>query len=1544
MADQPLMFDDLPETAAAPEQGEFMFDDLPDPYAPPPTSQRGATAPVSPSQGQQPVPATQVPQTPVKALGEAVGQDLGQAWKMAGLGLVDKPAESRTTLGFNTDDNAAKAEAAKKYEEDLIKSRPMRTAFAQFGRMLASGAEVSPQEIEDFITKQGEFYGDANDPTYRTRAREAIDYYQKNPGTGTIPGLETPAEITEAPEAAGAFRTGLNEALLNVPGAAGGLVAAGTVNRALPATTPWQVRGLATIGAGIVGGMGSQTAAEAAYDLGDDYLKMIGLDREQRRLNEAENPISAFTGQIASGLIGGRPTLAGGLGLRAAEAGIGAGVEGASQLAQRDFDPLKIGIAAAGSAAMGRPTKFGRIFFDDIVPASKTPQSYLGVERGEHITYEPDLVRAQIMRDLPGKTPEEVITDARLADNPQNLELAKEAVAAFNGRDGIAARRAIAQLDVKKNNGLSQETALGYVNDALDGFKNLPPVTVHPDASSSPVPVKDGTLGYYDQDTGEVHVFADALTSKEDAQAVAFHEVLGHAGLAFKYQKDLDNLLTGMYEKGNIGFKNAVDRFIQDNPNSYADIKDPARRKAAQIEEVLAEASENGALTKSTLDVVKNYIKSVARKAGMDHLEYTDREIRSILATGHDNIIKGEDRALGLGGIRAAAGDDHVEGQRQVAFSQGDNDNQNIYGMEPVAELKGQDNAPSTEIGPGPYKGANQGFSEFPQTERATPMVLDNPDGGGRTRRIPNPDTVFPDEPTQRFAVRNPSFNKRTEDMLDKHLSPDLTDQLAGWVKAVPDRPVVSDAEVRDNAVEWGLDMAQLRNIGAMEDNSDLVVGLKDFMNDKAARVIELSKDLSAGRKGTAEDEAALVKQVLELGEVMSMFDTTRSNLGRMFRSLRTTMDSFGDDYEAIRTMLAESHIGDREGDNFSPEAIREMAKKIAEGGDIKAVRRAVDRLDPDWIKYGNSYYYNSLLGTASVQEGNILGNAFKTFMDLTFDAGGAAVGKARSLVSPERSRATISEIGQRWKSLGKYLTTKDTYKDTLHEFTAPVKGTHKNEFQSQAHNSLPLSMLVETPIRALQAADVFFRGANEAVTLQGLAVRQANEEFQKKLGGKFGEHQGTDGFKQRVEEIKAAPSKKLLSDVAEAGVASVFQTEGGPIVKALSSLRNMKVTDVPTGMAYVLGRLMTPVVTAPVNIWKGAMELTSIPSFNKLMKGERSVYQGGKKVTRKLTDAEKDREVFKLMAGLATTYAAYELASNNEMTGLGPGDPKAKAEWLLSHKPQSIRVGDDWVSYKNMEPFATYLTMMADTIQETKRSEKAMSRKGQESWSNVIGNMVSAASQAALSNAFTRGLTDTLSDEGKVAEKLVVGAASPFTRLPWISEAAVLSDDYRRDQRGVDFGDKVMKRVQSTDAGVFTEGRHNLPIKIDGLGRPIRRVPEQETDPTAIELGRLFDETGIVIVGAPSTTPRGVPIPADIYNAHLAIVGPQVKEAIEEQMRDPVFAKYTDEQKAQVLKKLATKVRSRYGKILDQAMLNRDPNYAKAMMPDLKQAFAEEE
>jgi len=185
---------------------------------------------------------------------------------------------------------------------------------------------------------------------------------------------------------------------------------------------------------------------------------------------------------------------------------------------------------------------------------------------------------------------------------------------------------------------------VNQINELASGWKNSPDFEVYKTVDDIEDPAirqavqreGDGVKGFVGPD-GKVRIIASNLKTPDEVKAVVFHEALGHHGLSQMFRDNLDATLTRFYNEGP-EFRELVDDWMEENPGAYSNSPNPTARAA---EEVLAEMSEQGQIPATLMNRIKNFIKATARKAGIKGVDFSEREIKTILAMAHDAVVNG---------------------------------------------------------------------------------------------------------------------------------------------------------------------------------------------------------------------------------------------------------------------------------------------------------------------------------------------------------------------------------------------------------------------------------------------------------------------------------------------------------------------------------------------------------------------------------------------------------------------------------------------------------------------------------------------------------------------------------------------------------------------------------------------------------------------------------------------------------------------------------------------------------------------------------------
>ena len=195
----------------------------------------------------------------------------------------------------------------------------------------------------------------------------------------------------------------------------------------------------------------------------------------------------------------------------------------------------------------------------------------------------------------------------------------------------------------------------GIVDSAVKDWTNPPPIKVVQSVTDLPPNLRKsitfGVDGFYAD--GTVYLVADNLGTAERVKATLFHESLAHYGFREEFGQKLDPLMDNIY-KTNSAMRAAVDKWLKDNPDTYADLSADEQRRAA-MEEVFAGQSESGPIKnmglRAALNRILSMIKDFLRRMGFN-VSYSDADVANVLAKAHDRVISGGKTGVAASGLR----------------------------------------------------------------------------------------------------------------------------------------------------------------------------------------------------------------------------------------------------------------------------------------------------------------------------------------------------------------------------------------------------------------------------------------------------------------------------------------------------------------------------------------------------------------------------------------------------------------------------------------------------------------------------------------------------------------------------------------------------------------------------------------------------------------------------------------------------------------------------------------------------------------------------
>ena len=194
--------------------------------------------------------------------------------------------------------------------------------------------------------------------------------------------------------------------------------------------------------------------------------------------------------------------------------------------------------------------------------------------------------------------------------------------------------------------GKAQDGVINRVDQLTAGWENAPAFEVYKnflDIKDAPNDVvglyRDGKV-YLNTENILAEAKARDVSPEDIVAGVTFHEALGHYGLAQQFGDELDGTLATILDNSKI-YQRRVNEWLEKNPDAY---KGNPNRDILALEEILAERSEKGRMPASVVNIFKNKIKDYGRQIGLN-LEYSTREVETILGMSHAAVVNGKTRA-----------------------------------------------------------------------------------------------------------------------------------------------------------------------------------------------------------------------------------------------------------------------------------------------------------------------------------------------------------------------------------------------------------------------------------------------------------------------------------------------------------------------------------------------------------------------------------------------------------------------------------------------------------------------------------------------------------------------------------------------------------------------------------------------------------------------------------------------------------------------------------------------------------------------------------
>jgi len=530
----------------------------------------------------------------------------------------------------------------------------------------------------------------------------------------------------------------------------------------------------------------------------------------------------------------------------------------------------------------------------------------------------------------------------------------------------------------------------------------------------------------------------------------------------------------------------------------------------------------------------------------------------------------------------------------------------------------------------------------------------------------------------------------------------------------------------------------------------------------------------------------------------------------------------------------------------------------------------------------------NNILSSTTSFFTNTIGGAIETVKRPAITTATAGV-----KLATRDFRGARSELGAAGADvLGMAHAFGDALADAGHAFTTGERATR--EYAADAFSGK--AGIAATPfLRAMAAFDEFMDTLNGAGAQAAELVRRMHKN---------------PGMSQQ--QVMQTFQKDLQEAAEHGGMAVVFAEGGTGFGRWLGTVRG-QLADAKASprerVAGLIANVLVPFSAVPdVILTKGTQ---AIPGVSEAVGVGKVAYH----VAKGNPDAAKREVAGRLLISVTNGVIFSQVLAGN-VTGNGPSDfEKRKA--LMNAKdangrhiwqPNSIRVGDNWVSYSSLGPIALQLGSIANAVEQYEENGRRVDAKMAEGLSKAMLETVSEAWYIQGISSILQGIKYGYIDVNKLTADLA-SRAIPEGGL--INEVRQFTDPTMREPKSV--GERLANRVPGLSESV--------PPQIDaGTGKPvasdkslltavIRTTGKGEPNPTNEALAR--HDLGVEPSRTISQNGATIELTAPEQREFAKLLGAELDVRVKEAIKNESYKKDTPEGQRRRLQTLINQARA---------------------------------
>lgn len=574
-----------------------------------------------------------------------------------------------------------------------------------------------------------------------------------------------------------------------------------------------------------------------------------------------------------------------------------------------------------------------------------------------------------------------------------------------------------------------------------------------------------------------------------------------------------------------------------------------------------------------------------------------------------------------------------------------------------------------------------------------------------------------------------------------------------------------------------------------------------------------------------------------------------------------------------------------------------------AEARQFSQVDDIVGKNTPDNRSVFGSVYRASLLSGPRTHTGNLVSNTVQNALNATTDRLASGIDLVRSKITG-KEREVVSSAGGRaaglkrgLKAAGEVMKTGNNLwesGDTLTGKSAAWGQGGELEFKNKIANTM-VAKPTNFVFRAMSAGDLPFRYTAFENAIRTEAKRQG---INKGYKGQMLE----DYINSRI----AAPDPELQAYGRRKGNESVYDADT-LLSKGMNAVdRVINSIDNPVGKkaAQTAKTLIAPFVKVPSKVLSTAIDYSPLGTVQALVKKI-----GSKNYTTAKFETDLARSGFGTTALVGLGYA---LSAAGLLTGGYPDDQTERNRWKAEGiEPNSVKIGDKYVSLNYLGPMAI-LTAMGAGVQQRMA-------KGEDAWTVATGTVMDSIN-SFLDQSYVQGLNNAVqavTDSQRYGESYLNSLARGLTPN-LLRQTATATDSKQRQVNNP--GEAIISGIpglsQTLDAKVDTYGReieNKQTLPLGQMWDALKISNSRETNDVIDEVSRLhgidpnnadYQITPTAQQGSISVNGTNVKLANKQKTQLQKDTGEAALVAMAQVMKSSEYAGLTDDAKAAALKK----------------------------------------